>query len=160
MVVTNRCYVFEMALQRFYRTIVMRGAALAGGSALTVICSCDGGGDELPDAGCPSSVVLHSSCGFENVTTTCGDGSMSCNGTTCTIGTPNDPITKNCTVDAKLADGTETTIDVSVLGKCLYANQGFLQCKVADAGTDGADDASDASEDAATDGAVDAPVDQ
>ena len=137
----------------------MRGAALAGGSALTVICSCDGGGDELPDAGCPKNVALHSPCGFENVSTTCADGTASCNGTSCTIGTPNVPITKDCTIDVKLGDGTETTVNVTATS-CVYAYPSYFQCKTLDAGTDASEDASDAAADADTnDASIDAPSD-
>jgi hypothetical protein len=155
MVVTNRCYVFEMALQRFYRTIVMRGAALAGGSALTVICSCDGGGGEVADAGCPKSVSLYSPCGFEHVITTCGDGTASCNGNSCTISAP---IAKDCTIDVKLADGTQTTVNVTVV-PCVYANPSYFKCKTLDAGSDASDDASDAADADTNDAPIDAPSD-
>jgi hypothetical protein len=141
MVVTNRCYVFEMALQRFYRTIVMRGAALAGGSALTVICSCDGGGDEAPDVYCPSNVTLHSACGFEDITTTCANGTSSCNGDYCTVGTSNAPIKTDCSIDVKAADGTMSSIAVTANG-CVLPGYVEVKCKTPDGGLDATVDGS------------------
>lgn len=158
--------ILEMAYQRMFRAIVLGGGALGGGAVLGVICdACGSGETALPS--CYPSGSFSSYCGIVNVTTDCGV-SFSCddggagNVTTCTFPAP----ARDCTFTVTLADGTQTTLPVTVSASGIpdCSNAGVygvalpLECRRDAGGDAGVVDARSDASDATNDGSLDGPV--
>ena len=152
----NECYSPKVAEQRFFRTIVLGGAALVGGTTLSVICgSCSDSGGETPDAGCQFTARFQSTCPIESISTNCTGGSVSCDDggvSSCKIGSQANPVIDSCTISVVLTDGTQATVQVHVTkyAGCddTFVSPFTIGCSQPDASSDAETGTTDATADA------------